>query len=224
MMSEQTVENPRPRSLVPIAVMGTVLGAIVIVGLFALSGVRAVVGAVPTAQDVAEVVEPEPYQKIGPVIVSSIQDMASLTTVESVEYTIVEKGTDKGWLQWARGDSLRLLAVARIGAGVDLSGLGTDDFTVTEDGLVRVTVPHAEIQYVSVDNDATQILDRDKGVFTKGDDRLETEARQLAETVLVQTAREQGITEKAEASAEKVLTNFITGLGYRKVEVHFSAV
>lgn len=182
--------------------------------------INAVVSRIPTVDDVAEALAPEPFENIGPTVVRSIRSLANLTTVEYVEYTVVEKGTQSGILNWATGDSLTLLAVARIGAGVDLSGLDADSFEVNhESGVVTVTLPEADIQYVAVDNEATQVLDRSTGLFTKGDPRLETDARQVAEDVLVEQARLSGIIEEAEKNAIEVITNFLLGLGYTDVRV-----
>lgn len=192
-----------------------------VLGLLAVWGVRSVMDAIPTPGDLAEALEPEPYEEIGPVIVTSIRDLANLTTVEVVEYTIVEKGTDSSWLDWARGDSLRLFAVANIGAGVDLSEISVRNFEVGPDGVVELSLPAAEIQYVAVDNEATQILERDVGLLTKGDPRLETDARQVAEEVLVESALESGILDRAETNATNVLTDFLLSLGYRDVVVEF---
>jgi hypothetical protein len=72
---------------------------------------------------------------------------------------------------------------------------------------------------VAVDNEATQVLDRSTGVFTKGDPRLETDARQVAENVLVEQARVSGIIDEAEDNAAEVLINFLLGLGYTDVRV-----
>lgn len=190
-------------------------------GVLAIWGIRSIISAIPTPSDLAEALEPEPYEEIGPVVVTSIRDLATLTTVEVVEYTIVEKGTDSSWLDWARGDSLRLFAVANIGAGVDLSQVTIRDVSVDQSGVVEITIPAAEIQYVAVDNDATQILERDVGLLTKGDPRLETDARQVAEEVLVQSALESGILDKAEDNARNVLTDFLLSLGYQDVVVEF---
>jgi hypothetical protein len=190
--------------------------------MWVVSGLQDLVDAVPTPGDLAAVFEPEPFEEIGPVVISSIRDMSNLTTVETVQYTIVEKGTDRGWLEWARGDSLQLFAVARIGAGIDMSGISVRNVSLDDQGVVEITVPAAEIQYVSVDSEATQILDRETGLFTKGDPRLETDARQVAEEVLVQAAVDEGVLTDAEASARQVLTDFLLGLGYRDVVVEFA--
>ena len=201
-----------------------VLAALVVAFLISIVGIvvafRSLVDRIPTPDDVAAALAPEPYENVGPTVVQSIRSLADLTTVEYVEYTVIEKGTDSGILAWARGDSLTLLAVARIGAGVDLSAITADSFDVNhETGVVTVRLPSPEIQYIAVDNGATQVIDRTTGLFTKGDPRLETDARQVAETVLLQQAESAGILQEAEENAVTALTNFLLGLGYTQVEI-----
>ncbi|MGI9611141.1 MAG: DUF4230 domain-containing protein [Acidimicrobiia bacterium] len=221
-MTAQIPQAPAKKANTTLMIVGAILLASVLaVGGFVSSAVFNAVDAIPTPSDIAAALAPEPYLEIGPVVVESVQDLAELTTVEMVEYTIVEQGTDEGWLEWARGDSLRLMAVASIGAGVDLSGVGASSFDVSESGVVEVTLPAAEIQYVAVDSEATQVLDREKGIFTKGDPQLETEARRIAETVLVDGALESGILAQAEDNARSVVTNFLLSLGYEGVIVSF---
>jgi len=185
------------------------------------SGVSQLVDAVPTPADLVAALAPEPYEKIGPVVVESVRDLATLTTVEMVEFTIVEKGTDQGWLEWARGDRVRLMAVAAIGAGVDLAAVQTSDFRLSDDGVVTVTLPHAELQYVDVDEEATQVIDRQKGLLTKGEPQLESETRRLADTILTQSALDKGILEQAEENASTAISSFLLGLGYSRVIVDF---
>jgi hypothetical protein len=197
------------------------LAALVAVIGLTVWGIRSIADAVPTPADLEAALAPEPYEEIGPTVVRSVRDLANLTTVELVEYTIVEKGTDGGFLAWARGDSLELFAVARIGAGVDLGSINVRSFDLSPDGVVELVVPGAEIQYVAVDNEATQILDRSTGLFTKGDPRLESDARRVAEEVLQQAAIEEGILETAEENAQEVITNFLLTLGYRDVIIEF---
>ncbi len=213
-MDEETRARPSPLLLTAFIVFAG-LAAMVIWGF------TSVISMIPTPADLAEALSPEPYEEIGPVVITSIRDMAQLTTVETVQYSIVEKGTDAGWLSWARGDSIRLFAVARIGAGVDLTRMTVRDFTVDDEGVVEVRLPRAEITYVAPDNEATQVLERDLGLLTRGDPRLETETRRVADEVLVAAALEGGILEKAEDNARTVLTNFLIGLGYRDVVVEF---
>lgn len=203
-----------------IMLLGMLATIAVVTGLL-VWGIRAIAEAMPTPGDISAALEPEPYEEIGPTVVRSIRDLANLATVELVEYTIVEKGSDAGFLSWARGDSLQLFAVARIGAGVDLSGVSVRSFDLSPDGVVELVVPGAEIQYVDVDNEATRILDRETGIFTSGDPRLETDARRLADETLRQAALDEGILEMAEENAAEVISNFLLSLGYRDVIVEF---
>lgn len=162
---------------------------------------------------------PEPYTEIGTTVIQSVRDVADLTTVEVVESTLIEKGNDAGWLNWASGDKIVMMVVAEIGAGVDLSGLSANDFTVdSETGAVKVRLPNAEIQYVATDNEATQVFDRDTGLFTKGDPQLESDARQVAEQVLVDKALAQDILLRADRNAKEVVENLLTLAGYTSVE------
>jgi hypothetical protein len=202
---------------VPVIILIVVLG----LGLLTWWGVRTVISAIPTPGDIANVFEPEPYEEIGPVTITAIRNLARLTTVETVQYTIVEKGTDEGWLAWARGDSLRMFAVARIGAGVDLANLTAGDISVGEDGVVEMTIPAATIQYVDPDEDSTQVLERDVGIFTSGDPGLESDVRRIADEVLVENAIEEGILDRAEENAQSVLIDFLLSLGYQDVVIDF---
>ncbi|MDQ3782173.1 MAG: DUF4230 domain-containing protein, partial [Actinomycetota bacterium] len=160
----------------------------------------------------------EDFTDVGPAVVDSVKALAELTTVEMVEYTTVEKGNDSGWLNWATGDRIFLFAVAEIGAGIDLDQVYTDSFSVDGDtGRVTVELPPASIQYVAVDNEQTKVFDRDTGLFTDGDPQLETDARAVAEGVLVQAALDRGILSEADANARETLTRFLEGLGYTDV-------
>lgn len=200
----------------------TILVLVIGLGLLTWWGVRTVISAIPSPGEIADVFAPDPYEEIGPVTITAIRDLAELTTVETVQYTIVEKGTDEGWLAWARGDSVRMFAVARIGAGVDLSDLTIRDVSVGEDGVVELELPAATIQYVDPDEDATQVIERDTGFFTGGDPGLESDVRRIADEVLVENALDAGILETAEENARSVLTDFLLSLGYSDVIVDFA--
>ena len=218
---QQPTPKPPRRITLPAVIGVAVLLGTGILGFLGWRALSTVADAIPTPADVVEVFEPEPYEDVGPVVVTAIWDLGELTTVEYVEHTYIEKGTDGGWLAWARGDSLSMFVVAEIGAGVDLSTLTPVDFDVSEDGIVSVTLPAAEIHYTAMDNDSTVVIDRQVGLFTKGDPNLETDARQAAETILLEQAMEAGILDKAEANAESVLSNFLVSLGYEGAEVSF---
>ncbi len=157
---------------------------------------------------------------VGPVTIMSIRELAQLTTYEMVEFTVVEKSDDRGWLNWARGDSVSMFVVARIGAGVDLRSMTAD--SVESDpatGVAVIRIPAAQISYVDVDEEQTTVYDRDTGIFTKGNPNLEQSARIAAEEVLVAAALSRGLLESAEEEAQFVIRTFVESLGYSDVRV-----
>ena len=162
----------------------------------------------------------EPFQEVGLVVVDELQELAELTTVEMVETTTIQRGDDHGILNLALGDRLHLFAVARIGAGVDLSELTEDSFAVNQEtGVLAIEIPRAQIFYTYLDSNSTTVLDRDTGLFTKGDDLLESDTRAEAERILEAQAIEAGILDRAQTSAENFLTGFFTSLGYTDVVI-----
>ncbi len=162
----------------------------------------------------------EDYQEVGLVTIDELNQLAELTTVEMVETTTINRGSDHGILNFALGDNLHLFAVARVGAGVDLAELDLESFTVDQEtGVLAIEIPRAEIFYTYLDSDGTTVLDRDTGLLTKGDDQLESTARAEAERILQAQAIEAGILERAHENAEHFLIGFFTSMGYEDVVV-----
>jgi hypothetical protein len=160
----------------------------------------------------------EEYTEVGQSVVEQVRNVAQLTTVEVIESTMIEKGNDFGWLNWARGDRIFMFVVAKIGAGIDFERFYESSFDVdTETGIVTVELPAAEITYISLDNEQTQVIDRSTGLLTQGDPQLESDARQVAEDVLQQSAIEAGILERADKNARSVIEGLLLELGYSRV-------
>jgi len=158
------------------------------------------------------------YTEVGQSVVEKVRNVAALTTVEVVESTTIEKGNDAGWLNWARGDRVFMLAVAKIGAGIDFERFYTGSFDVDRDtGVVTVVMPPAEITYVSLDNEQTKVIDRSTGYLTKGNAQLESDARQVAEQVLREAAIESGILDTAQRNARNIIEGLLLELGYTGV-------
>lgn len=158
--------------------------------------------------------------EVGPVTISALRELAQLTTFEMVEYTVIEKSDDRGWLNWATGDSVSMFVVARIGAGVDLSAMTQEMVESDPETLVAtVRLPAPEISYVDVDEEQTTVYDRDTGIFTSGNPELESSARRAAEEVLVQAALDAGLLERAADEAQVVISTFLESLGYTDVTV-----
>ena len=195
-------------------------GAAVIIGILlagvVFAGLKMVNWNIPLPSFIAG----ESFEDVGPTVVESLQELSELTTVEMIEHTTIEKGEDYGWLNVVRGDRLFLFAVARVGAGVDLSDLTAESFVVdNENGTVLVRLPAPEITYSYLDSEATRVVDRDTGLLHKGDPQLESEARRQAEQILTEQALAAGILETAQENAELAVSELLHGLGYSHVMI-----
>lgn len=163
-----------------------------------------------------------PYTDQGTTVVESLRDLSELTTVEAVEATTIERGNDRGILNFLAGDRIAMLVVARVGAGVDLTALTADDVEVDPDtDSVRIRLPDPTITYVEIDEDATRVYDRDTGIFTKGDPALESEARRVASQVLEEDAVSAGLLDEARRATRTALGDFLRALGFVQVRIEF---
>jgi hypothetical protein len=198
-----------------VTVAAALLVALVGIGAFAIGrGMGTLDGWASRIFGVGEVTT------VGPVTVMSIRELAQLTTYEMIEFTVVEKSDDRGWLNWATGDRVSMFVVARIGAGVDLRAMTADSIeSDPATGVAVIRIPPAHISYVEVDEEQTTVYDRDTGIFTKGNPNLEQSARIAAQEVLVAAALSRGLLENAEKEAQFVIRTFVESLGYTDVRV-----
>ena len=196
------------------------IAAVILIGTLAYIAGRGARTAARIDDATAVITGEGEFTRLGPVTAQSLRAISELTTVEIIQYTTIEKGDDRGWLNWATGDQISMFVVASIGAGVDLDDLSDEDILVdAEAGQVVVRLPSAEITYVAPDTEATHVYNRDTGVFTRGDPDLERSARLAAEELLVEQALESGLLERADERARLVIDNLIRSLGYTDVEV-----
>jgi hypothetical protein len=213
-----------------------ILGILLIVGVAAFLVVNAVqdmTGAVrQTTEDalgpvndmtgglatqVNQFMNPTPTVLPDPVTV--IQDVRTLSRLETIQYTVEQVVTaDKGQgsFDFLFGDEMLFVAHGVVIAGVDLGKMQEEDMWL-DDGVLYVRLPEPEIFIATLDNDKSYVYDRDRGLFTKGDIHLETAARQVAEDQIEQAAIDDGILELAETNAESYLSRFLVSLNYPKV-------
>lgn len=206
-----------------IAVITIVVVAVLLVLLLiVLNGIR---DAVTTTAEggLPELIAPSTeIDRNGAVIVESVRSLSELSTVEVVQSTTVEKGEDRGWLDWAAGDRIFLFAVASISAGVDLSEVQEGDVVIDdEDNSIEMRLPAPEITAIEVDNDQTRVYDRDTGLFAQGNPDLERSARLAAEEIMVDAALEDGLLDKARDETEVALDQFLRATGFDDVDITF---
>ncbi len=110
-----------------------------------------------------------------------------------------------------------LIAVGDVQAGVNLDELGEDDVRV-EENRVTIDLPEARILSASLNEDETELYDRERGLIDfRGDDALIEEARRDAVDEIRDAAENNGIIEQAQTNAEDSIEAFVMSLGYEEV-------
>lgn len=153
-----------------------------------------------------------------------IHDVRSLARLETIQYTlekVITAEISAGDLNFLFGDKLLFVAHGEVIAGIDLELLEEEDMTLSG-GTLYVTLPQVEIFSYTLDNDKSFVYDRDTGLFSKGEVKLETLARQAAVEEIRKAALQDGILEMAQVNAENFLTSFFRSLGYSDVVLEFS--
>lgn len=200
---------------IPCYLVFTAFGAVSNLTNSGVDQVRQMANSVGT--QVANVLHPTPTIIPDPItIVHQVRSLARLETIQySVEKVLVAE-SGQGPFGFLFGDRLLFIAHGMVIAGVDLEKLTPADLRV-EDGVLYVKLPQAEVFIAALDNESSYIYDRDKGILTRGNEGLETEARRAAEQEILNAALDDGILEQAQVNAESYLLRLFLNLGFPDV-------
>jgi len=157
-----------------------------------------------------------------PAVVREIRALNRLETTTAVIDKVITAGQEGSpiW-NFFRGDRLILIAYGEVIAGFDLSKLRPEDVVMSEDGATAtITLPPAEILVSRLDNEQTQVYDRDTGIFTTGNPGLESEARRVAEQEILKRACETGILKRAAENGRSNIENLVKAFGVKNVVVN----
>ena len=166
---------------------------------------------------VAELLHPTPT--VIPDPVTYITEVRSLARLETIQYSVEKVITaeiGQGTFGFLFGDKLLFVAHGTVIAGIDMAKLNPGDLRL-ENGVLYVKLPPSEVFIATLDNDKSYVYDRETGSLTRGDQNLETTARQAAEAEIRKAAEEDGILELARQNAETYLAKFFAALGYQNV-------
>jgi hypothetical protein len=169
------------------------------------------------ATQVSSILNPTPTILPSPVTI--IRDVRSLARLETIQFTVEKVITaekNQGTFSALFGDKLILVAHGDVIAGIDLSKLKASDVEV-QDGILYVTLPEPEVFVTALDNEKSNVYDRDTGLLTKGDIQLESSARLAAEKAIEEAAVEDNILELARQNGESYLSRLLSNLGYPEV-------
>lgn len=152
-------------------------------------------------------------------VVTQLQELSRFETASFTVEKIVDVGEKNNPIQdLLFGDRILLIAHGVAIAGFDLSRLSDDAIQVTGTSL-RASLPPAQLLLVTLDNDKTQVYDRDTGIFSRQDEGLEREARLVAEDAVVQAACDAQLLETASENAISQLTLLFESMGFTEVKI-----
>jgi len=206
--------------LIVLLVLGLLAAAAIVVG--SLLVVRTVQETVRPVADlsagvstqVAGILHPTPTILPDPVTI--VREVRALARLETIQYTVekvITAETGQGALGFLFGDRLLFIAHGVVIAGVDLDRLTPDDIQIDAQGRAYLHLPEAEIFVATLDNEQSYVYDRDTGLLTRGDIRLEAAARKAAEDEIRRAALEDGILGQAQRNAESTLYRMLRALG-----------
>jgi hypothetical protein len=165
-------------------------------------------------------------------VIQQIQSLSELVTVKYVMQKVViitnESTSILGQLPnqfkipGFAEDRIMLLAHGVVKAGVDLGRVTYADVDVS-DQKISLRLPASIVTDAYLDENQTQILDRQTGVFRQFEKTLEQQARQEARNEMNRAARQSGIEREANERAKELLTKLLKTLGYKEVEVRTRA-
>jgi len=174
--------------------------------------------APPTATSTAT---PSPTPTPTPIVVGW-RELGYLTTVQYTLQTVVEVERENVILGLVSStDSVLLLTVGNVQAGIDMTQVSSDDVTI--DGTsVHLTLPRAEITSVELLPGETKIYDSNRGWFQSDYAGIEVEALSEARRRLEGWAIDRvDIYDQAETLARLQLTDFLRQLGFDEIDITF---
>lgn len=162
----------------------------------------------------------QPEYRFGTDRAAVIKQIETLSRFETASFSIdkiIEVSTTYDKLRdLLFGDKLLLVAHGRVIAGLDLSTMKPEDFSGSGESIA-VKLPAPKILETVLDNNATRVYDRSRGLLTKGDLDLEATARQRAEGEIRQAACDGKILEEANKGATQQLTMLFQAAGFKDV-------
>jgi len=166
---------------------------------------------------VAGVLNPTPTILPDPVtIINEVRSLARLETIQYSVEKIVTAEVGQEIFGPLFGDRLLFVAHGVVIAGIDLNKLEASDLNL-QGSVLMVKLPDAEIFITAVDNEKSYVYDRQTGLFTKGEQDLETLARQAAEEEIYQAALDDSILDQAAVNGEVYLSKLFGALGFDNV-------
>ena len=156
-------------------------------------------------------------------VVQRIQHLNQLTTTKYTMQLVVGKGQD-GYLFGFGKDKILLIAQGKVVAGIDLRQMTEQDVKIEADRTkITVNLPPAQVMDNYLDDNHTQVYQRETGIWPPADPQLETAARRQANEQILQSACEAGILKEASDDAKTAVQQLLLLLEFKDVTVNSAA-
>lgn len=157
-----------------------------------------------------------------PAVVREIRGVNRLEAVTASIDKVIEAGQEGNALyNLLVGDKLLLVAHGQVIAGFDMSKLRDEDIILSPDAsTATITLPPAEVLVSRLDNSKTYVYGRQRGLLTKGNVDLESEARRVAEQEIVRAACDDQLLQRAAEEGRRDMAALIKSLGFKQVTVN----
>jgi len=172
----------------------------------------------------------ETVDRSGPAVVERIRELEEFTAAEAEFVQDVDLESDTAWVPDAvKGERVVAIAQGTVRATVDFGGLDADAVTVSGDGTsIAVVLPPPELQDAELEESATRVVARQRGLLDRLGDALSSnpfddgELYTEAEAKLDAAAAESDLEATARDNTEAWLQAFLGAAGFEQVSVDWS--
>lgn len=194
-------------------------------------GAVAVVVVVAIAVTLLDPFGTEEVDRSGPALLEQMRELEEFTAAEAQFVQDVDVESDTKWVpDFIRGERVVAMTTGNVRAVVDFGGLDTDAVTVADDGTsISVTLPEPVLTDAEIEESATRIVSRDRGIIDRLSDTVsgnpfdDRELYTAAEDKLNAAAASSDLEETARANTERWMRAFLSAAGFEQVDVNWSS-
>lgn len=150
----------------------------------------------------------------------TLREMSDLATVEYTVTKIIKASDNKTWFK--PGERKILMSCeAHIKAGIDMSAINEQSFTISEKNII-VSLPPPKIISLSIPPEAIKTQYEETGVFRDKFSVAERDALAVQAEKQIRTSIESlGILQQAKVNTAVFVTSFLKRLGYEKIVINY---
>lgn len=162
-------------------------------------------------------------------ILTELRDLGEYHAAQAGFELIVDREQDVNLVpQFLAGERVQYVAVGKVDALVDFSGVADRSIAVDEEaGAVTITLPAPVLAAPEIDHDRSHVMNRDRGVLNRvggafvDSPTTEHDLLLAAEEQMAAAAAQTDLLARAETNTSAMLTALLAPLGYGDVTLVF---